>query len=108
MWGAYPSNDRSGVVNGWLGEGELGHRGHVRWLRVEPLPLTAPDSGGGEGRGHGPLGPLGPVPGPRLSGPTGSAGSAAAGPRSDDGGLPHRREGSFAWGVNLGAVSKRC
>ena len=70
------------------GLGALGHRGHVQWLRVEQLPLTAPDSRGGEGRGHGPSGPLGPVPGPRLSDPAGSAGSAAAGQRFDDGAMP--------------------
>jgi hypothetical protein len=85
---AYASNDRSGVLNAWLGEGELGHRGCVQWLRVEQLPLTAPDSRGGEGRGHGPSGPLGPVPGPRISGPTGSAGSAAAVLRFHDGAMP--------------------
>ncbi|MFI5950397.1 hypothetical protein ACIA8B_22805 [Micromonospora chalcea] len=85
---AYASNDRSGVLNAWLGEGELGHRGRVQWLRVEQLPLTAPDSRSGEGRGHGPSGPPGQVPGPRLSGPAGSAGSAAAAPRFDDGAMP--------------------
>lgn len=79
----YASNDRSGVLNAWIGEGELGHRGRVQWLRVEQLSLTTPDSGGGEGRG-----PSGPVPVPRLSGPTGPAGSAAAGPRFDDGAMP--------------------
>ncbi|WP_433458504.1 hypothetical protein [Micromonospora sp. CA-248212] len=84
---AYASNDRSGVLNAWMGEGELGFRGRVHWRRVEQLPLTVPGSRGGEGRGHGPTGPLGPVPGPRLAGPTDSAGSAAA-PRFDDGVMP--------------------
>lgn len=85
---AYASNDRSGVLNAWMGEGELGHRGRVQWRRVEQLPLTAPDARGGEGRGHGPSGPLGPVSGPRLTGPTGAAGAAAASPRFDDGVMP--------------------
>ncbi|RAN98244.1 hypothetical protein [Micromonospora noduli] len=86
---AYASDDRSGVLNAWLGEGELGHRGRVQWLQVEQLPLTAPDSRSDEGRGQGRSGPLGPVPGPRLSGPTGPGGSAAAERRFDDGAMPN-------------------
>ena len=41
---AYASNDRSGVLNAWLGEGELGPGGHVRWLsgRLEALQHVCP------------------------------------------------------------------
>ena len=84
---SYASNDRAGVLNAWWGEGELGDRGYVRWLpgHYEQLPLNAADAGGGTGRGYGPTGPLGPVPGPRLTGP---AGAPATGPRFDDGDMP--------------------
>jgi hypothetical protein len=56
---------------GTRGEGLLADRGYVRWLpgRYEQLPLDPPVSGGGDGRGHGPSGPLFPVPGPRPIGP---------------------------------------
>jgi hypothetical protein len=83
---AYASNDHAGVLNAWLGEGELGERGRVRWLpgRYEQLPLISPASGG-ENRGDGQTGPLGPIPGPRLTGP---AGGAAVVPRFDDDDMP--------------------
>jgi hypothetical protein len=85
---AYASNDKSGVLNAWLGEGELGTRGRVHWLpgRYEQLPLAWP--GGGESRDGGPSVPLGPVPGPRVTDPSGPAASPAAGPRFDDGAMP--------------------
>ncbi len=85
---AYASNDRAGVLNVWLGEGELGPRGRVQWLpgRYEQLPLVWPGSGGADG--HGMSDPLGPIPGPRLTGPAGSAASSVVGPRFDDGVMP--------------------
>ena len=85
---AYASNDRAGVINAWWGEAELVERGHVRWLpgRYEQLPLDASAAGGGAGHGHGPSGPLGPIPGPRPTGPADPAGGA--GPRFDDGDMP--------------------
>jgi len=83
---AYASNDHAGVLNVWLGEGELGERGRVQWLpgRYEQLPLSSPASGG-EDRGDGLAGPPGPTHGPRLTGP---ASGAAAVPRFDDGDMP--------------------
>jgi len=87
---AYASNDRAGVLNAWLGEGELGLRGHVHWLpgRYQQLPLGWPASGGGESRGYGPSGPFGPLPGPRPSDPAGPTASPTAGSRFDDGAMP--------------------
>jgi hypothetical protein len=82
---AYASNERSGVINAWLGEGELGPKGHVHWLpgKYEQLPLEWPDSGGSESHG-----PLAPIPGPQLTGPVGQAATPAVGPRFDDGDMP--------------------
>ncbi|MFG2058520.1 hypothetical protein ACGFI9_31300 [Micromonospora sp. NPDC048930] len=76
---AYASNDRAGILNAWLGEGELGNRGHVRWLRgrYEQLPLASPISGAAVAHGS--------IPAPRL---TGLVGGVAAGPRFDDGVMP--------------------
>ena len=82
---AYASNERTGVLNVWLGEGDLGPRGHVGWLpgRHQRLPLTWLGSDGDEC--HGLSGPVWPVPGPR---PTGASASPEASPRFDDGVMP--------------------